>query len=734
MSTSVSDSPFRFFAVCAKGIEPLLAEELRALGASHVRETRAGASFAGDLATAYRVCLWSRLASRVLLPLVRFHAPTADALYEGALSIPWGEHLTPETTFAVDAVVADSAVTHSHYAALRVKDAIVDRLRAECGRRPSVDTAQPDVRINLHLRDDEATLGVDLAGESLHRRGYRTQATAAPLKETLAAAVLMRAGWPALAAQGAPLVDPMCGAGTLVLEAALIAADVAPGLLRARFGFERWLGHDAAAWARLRAEAEARRAAGSSRLPLLTGADRDPRAIESARRNLARTGLDPARVRFAVRALGECPELDAPGPGLVATNPPYGERMGEAAALGALYEQLGETLKRCYRGWRAAVLTGNPALGQRLGLRARRLHTLYNGAIECKLLHFEVSEPWYHRERKPVAAPSDLGAGAEMFANRLRKNLRHFGRWAARQGIYAYRVYDADLHEYNVAVDVYECDRRRVHVQEYQAPASIDPRVAARRLREALAVIGLVLDVPESQVYLKVRARQTGRRQYERLAHTGEFYEVREGPCRFLVNFTDYLDTGLFLDHRPVRQMIGALARGRRFLNPVRLHGNGHRARGARRSARERDRGHVVHLSRLGAAQLHAERRRHAAARARPGRRAALARGVPRRAVRSRIPRSAHVLALEAHGRNARRAARSRRADRADDAAARAGGGAPVLDQLPALQAGPGGARRARDRGHHARLDTAGLRAQPAHPPVLPDQPAKRLTAQSPHK
>ena len=567
MSTSVSDPPLRFFAVCANGIEPLLADELRALGAADVRETRAGASFAGGLATAYRICLWSRLASRVLLPLARFPAPAADALYEGARSIPWGEHLTPDGTLAVDAVVADSSITHSHYAALRVKDAIVDRLRAECGRRPSIDTAQPDVRVNLYLRDDEATLSIDLAGDSLHRRGYRTQATAAPLKETLAAAVLIRAGWPALAAHGAPLVDPMCGSGTLVLEAALMAADVAPGLFRTRFGFERWLGHNAAAWARLRAEAEARRAAGSIRLPFLAGTDQDPRAIEFARKNLARTGLDPSRVRFAVRALGECTELDASGPGLVVTNPPYGERLGEAAALGALYEQLGETLKRCYRGWRAAVLTGNPALGQRLGLRAHRLHTLYNGAIACKLLHFEVSEPWYHRERKPIAAPADLGPGAEMLANRLRKNLRHFGRWAARQDICAYRVYDADLHEYNVAIDVYECDRRRVHVQEYQAPASIDPRIAARRLREALAVIGLVLDVPESQVYLKVRARQTGRRQYERLAETGAFYEVREGACRFLVNFTDYLDTGLFLDHRPVRRMIGALARGRRFLN-----------------------------------------------------------------------------------------------------------------------------------------------------------------------
>ena len=560
-----SGTPRPYFATCPKGIEPLLAEELRGLGADQVRETRAGVAFLGPLSLAYRVCLWSRLASRVLLPLAHGPAPDPEALYTLVKSVDWSEHMDAESTLAVDASVAQSAITHSHFAALKVKDAIVDQLRETLGRRPSIDTERPDIRINLYLHRDEASISLDLSGDSLHRRGYRAHGVEAPLKENLAAAILIRAGWPALSREGAPLVDPMCGSGTLVIEGALIAADIAPGLLRSRHGFDGWRRHDAGVWQQLRVEAEQRRETGLRRLPAIHGYDHDRRAIEAARKNAARAGLTE-QVRLDVRALADCTRGET-SPGLVVANPPYGERLGNAAELAPLYAQLGDALKRCYPGWRAAVFTGEPELGKSLGLRARRLHTLYNGAIECKLLHFEVTPEWYLRERAPITSPAVLGAGAEMFANRLRKDLRHFGRWAARQGIHAYRVYDADLHEYNLAIDLYEGERRWVHVQEYQAPSSIDERTAARRLRHALAVIPLVLDVPAEQVYTKVRQRQTRRGQYEKLAESGEFHEVREGPCRFIVNFTDYLDTGLFLDHRPTRALLGELARGRQFLN-----------------------------------------------------------------------------------------------------------------------------------------------------------------------
>ncbi len=557
-------SDYTFFATCPKGIESLLADELRSLGAA-TRETRAGVAFEGSLSLAYRACLWSRLASRILLALARFPAPSPQALYDGVQGISWKDHVDPAGTLAVDSSISQSGITHSHFAALKVKDAIVDQLRNIEGQRPSIDTERPDVRVNLYLHRDEATISLDLSGDSLHRRGYRGHAAEAPLKENLAAAILLRADWPALAREGAPLVDPLCGSGTLPIEAAFIAADVAPGLLREHYGFLRWRGHDTATWSALIAEARERRDAGLARLPAIRGYDHDRRAIDAARKNLARAQLSE-RVTFEVRALADA-DSDGFPPGLVVANPPYGERMGDIKELPALYAALGDALKRCYAGWRAAVLTGNPELGKHMGLRARRMHTLYNGAIECKLLHFEITPEWYKRERKPIASPTELGSGAEMFANRLRKNLRHFGRWAARQDIHAYRLYDADLHEYNLAIDVYEGAHRWVHVQEYLAPTSIDAHTAARRLRHALAVIPLVLEVPAERVYSKIRQRQKDRRQYEKLSDTGEFHEVREGPCRFLVNFTDYLDTGLFLDHRVTRALLREHANGLRFLN-----------------------------------------------------------------------------------------------------------------------------------------------------------------------
>jgi 23S rRNA (guanine2445-N2)-methyltransferase / 23S rRNA (guanine2069-N7)-methyltransferase len=551
--------PRNLFATAPKGLEPLLADELRALGANDVKETRAGVAFSGGLATAYRVCLWSRLANRVLLPLATFPAPTPEALYAGVQTVNWSRELSPDGTLAVDANVSGSAITHSQFAALKVKDAVVDQLRAASGRRPSVDTERPDLRINLYLLRDEATLSLDLSGESLHRRGYRAEGGEAPLKENLAAAILLRAGWPEIAQAGGALVDPMCGSGTLTLEAALMAGDIAPGLGRTYYGFLRWRGHDHAAWEALLAEARERRRQGLERLRALAirGYDRDAAVVRIARGNAKRAGLAEL-VRFEQRALAAC-EAEESGSGLVVVNPPYGERLGGQAELPSLYSSLGAALKKCYPGWRAAVFTGNPELGRLLDLRAHKLHTLYNGAIECRLLHFEL----------PLAesAPAPRTEGAEAFANRLHKNLRHLGRWARREGISCYRLYDADLHEYNFAIDIYDSERRYVHVQEYQAPASIDPRRAQRRLADALAAIPAILEITPEQMFYKRRQRQKGGTQYEKLASRGTFHEVREGPCRLLVNFTDYLDTGLFLDHRPTRAMLGELAKGKRFLN-----------------------------------------------------------------------------------------------------------------------------------------------------------------------
>jgi len=557
---------FHFFASAPKGMEALLSAELHDLGATRVQPTRAGVGFRGPLALGYRVCLWSRTASRVLLSLARFPAPSEHALYEGVKALDWEDHLGPADTLAVDVVSSVSRVSHTHFAALKVKDAIVDRLRELSGARPSVDLRRPSVRVNVYLHRDEARLALDLAGEGLHRRGYRSEGVAAPLKENLAAAILLGAGWPELARSGGALLDPMCGSGTLPIEAALMAADIAPGLLRPYFGFLGWRGHRPEVWGELLAEARERRAIGLRRLSSIVGSDADPRAVRVALANLRQAGLE-GHVEVQRRDL----EAIAPPPGageaggLLTVNPPYGERIGRTEELADIYIELGRVMRERFPGWRLAVFTGNPGLARHLHQRPEHSATLYNGALACRLLVYAPSHAASGTGPPRAPAVTVPSPGAGMLANRLRKNLRHLGRWAKREGIHCFRLYDADLPEYALAVDVYDGEQRWVHVQEYAPPPTVDAERAGQRLDEALAVIGEVL--APAEVITKVRRRQRGSAQYARLAAEGQFHEVHEGPCRFLVNFTDYLDTGLFLDHRPTRELVGRLAAGRRFLN-----------------------------------------------------------------------------------------------------------------------------------------------------------------------
>ncbi len=541
-------------------MDKLLARELEELGVRRPKTSPAGVAFRGDLKLAYLACLWARTASRVLLRLSRFRAGTPEELYAGVQSTSWSQHVAPTGTLAVDFHTAASRITHSRYGAQKVKDAVVDQLREEFGVRPSVDLRHPDLRINVYLHRDMATLSLDLAGESLHRRGYRKEGVPAPLKENLAAAILLLADWPAMAREGAPLLDPMCGSGTLLVEAALMAGDTAPGLLRDYYGFLGWRGHDPRLWSALLDEARRRRKRGQERIPAVSGYDAAPGAVRAAQTNVRRAGLERL-IRIEQRELSEAVP-PSPGTGLIVINPPYGERLGDEHKLIPLYRTLGQTLKDSFPGWRAAVFSANPRLRQAIGLPSNRSHVLYNGPLACRLQLLDTDSP-----APALPGEKGLSSGAGMLANRLRKNLRHLQRWARRAGVTCYRVYDADLPEYALAIDFYQGEQCSAHVQEYQAPASVPPARAQERLREALPVISEVLGIPPAQVFLKVHRRQRGRDQYEKLAREGEFHAVREGGCRFLVNFTDYLDTGLFLDHRLTRDMLQRMAHGGRFLN-----------------------------------------------------------------------------------------------------------------------------------------------------------------------
>lgn len=368
------------FAAVPRGAEDLAASELGALGITNVKPGKGGVSFRTDLAGIYRANLWLRTASRVLVQMAVFPCSGPAELYAGVFAIPWHEIITPDMTIAVDCSLRDSSLTHSGFVALKSKDAVVDRIRESCGRRPNVNTSSPDVRINVHLHKNICTISLDSSDDALDRRGYRLERNEAPLRETLAAAILILTGWDG----SIPLADPMCGSGTIPIEAALLAAHVPPGLHR-QFGFQRWLNFDINLWNAISQEAET----GIRKLPLglITGYDLDSHALLLAGRNTAKAAM-AGQIHYFHAALQEFrPEGDK---GVVIINPPYGLRLGEESDLRELYCQIGDVLKKRCRGWTGYVLTGNLELAKYIGLRASRRYVLFNGAIECRLLKYEL--------------------------------------------------------------------------------------------------------------------------------------------------------------------------------------------------------------------------------------------------------------------------------------------------------------------------------------------------------
>ncbi len=577
------------FLTCPKSLEGLLAQECQQLGAESVKEKVAGVECVATLEVAYRLCLWSRLANRVLLRLGQGSAENAEELYNTVQQIDWQEHMQHQGTLAVDFSGSNREIRNSLFAAQRVKDAIVDQLKMETGFRHSVDKDKPSMRVNARLQRGTVVLSLDLSGSSLHQRGYRLDGALAPLKENLAAAILIRSGWPELAKQNAPLLDPMCGSGTLLIEAAMIAMDQAPGLSRSHFGFFTWKQHDFDLWQEIEREAEARASVGGKRWKgLIYGYDQSNKAIHAAQKNIRRAGLDKI-VHVARKELANFVQPTHAGhlePGLVATNPPYGERISDMPSLIHLYRHLGDRLKEEFANWQVSVFTGNGDLCHKMGMRSHKQYNMFNGALPCKLLLFTVLEVDQQTQSSADGAQQGKGQnkaqgdristeeliydesgwseGGRMFANRVRKNLKQLKKWQKKNEIECFRAYDADIPEYAVAVDVYG---EHLHVQEYAPPKSIDPKKAERRLMDVLQVLPAVFEINPSNIHLKQRKRQSGRAQYEKFDRKGETLTVTEGKCKLLVNLDDYLDTGLFLDHRPIRTYIGEQAKDKRVLN-----------------------------------------------------------------------------------------------------------------------------------------------------------------------
>lgn len=385
----------RFAAPCSRGTEPMLAAELRRLGIHRVKEGPGVVTFHGDLKLGYRAVLWSRVASRVLLELDRFDAPTADQLYAGVSQIDWSLHLERHNSFAVGFTGRSKHIRHTGFGAQRTKDAIVDALRTSSGQRPSVDREDPDLRVQVHLQNGVASVSLDLAGRPLHQRGEPGRApVAAPLKETLAAAILLFADWPRQSKRGAPLVDPMCGSGTFLAEAAGMALDRAANLERRRWGFSGWRGHDAEVWKAEHQAAQARWEKGRTQPVSILGLDLDRRAVRAARNNCHANGvLEAVRVEPGDFATLEPPDgADAPPRGVMVVNPPYGERLGEEDDLLALYGEIGDLLRRRLFGWTGYVFTSSHRLASQVGLRARRRIPLWNGRLDCRLLEYPIDD------------------------------------------------------------------------------------------------------------------------------------------------------------------------------------------------------------------------------------------------------------------------------------------------------------------------------------------------------
>ena len=550
----------QLFATTARGFEELLKVELTELGATECKIAQGGVHFQADDETLYRSLLWSRLASRILLPIVNGKVYSDLDLYSIVTGQDWLSYFDEKATFFVDFNGTNQEIRHTQFGAMRVKDAIVDYFERQGKARPNVDKDYPDVRIHAYLNKEELIVSLDLSGEALHLRGYREDTGQAPLRETLAAAIVLRSGWK----KGTPLVDPMCGSGTLLIEAAQMEVQIAPQLHRLHWGFDCWKGHNQDAWDKVKAEAvqQAETYFNQNPKPHFYGFDLDYRVLKKAQKNAQNAGV----AHLIQWKQGDVAALKNPSPdevGTVICNPPYGERLGTTPALIALYSVFGQRLKNEFGGWNASIFSSESTLLDCLRMRSHRQFKAKNGPLDCVQKNYQISE------RKESAAENPLefdrtSTVAVDFANRLQKNIKKIEKWAKQQGLDAYRLYDADLPEYNVAVDRYG---DHIVVQEYAAPKNIDENKARQRLLDAVTATLQVTGIETNKLILKVRQKQKGTNQYEKLANKGEYFYVNEYGAQLWVNLTDYLDTGLFLDHRLTRKMVGEMAKGKDFLN-----------------------------------------------------------------------------------------------------------------------------------------------------------------------
>ncbi|MGR5258459.1 bifunctional 23S rRNA (guanine(2069)-N(7))-methyltransferase RlmK/23S rRNA (guanine(2445)-N(2))-methyltransferase RlmL [Vibrio astriarenae] len=551
----------QYLAVTSNGLENLLADELAKLGIENPKPVQAGVKFKATLEQVYRCCLWSRLASRFVRVLSEFRCQDDMDLYLSVNAINWANHFHGSKTIVVDFNGTNREIRNSQYGAMKVKDAIVDSFEKKNLSRPSISKDQPDLRIHVRLHRDNAILGIDMVGSGLHQRGYRTESGRAPLRETLASAIVQRSGWEF----DKPLLDPMCGSGTLLIEAAMLAANMAPGVMRKYWSFEALEDFDAEMWAEIKSEASVQARRGIKKVTArFYGFDNDTRVLKTARDNARRAGVE-SLITFEK---GDAALVKRPAnfeEGTVICNPPYGERLGTHPGLIALYTAFGAQLKAEFGGCHASIFSSSDDLLSCLRMRADKQFKLNNGALPCHQKNYSITaRAAIEGDTKDGESSNNASSIAPDFANRLKKNIGKIGKWAKKEQLDCYRIYDADLPEYNVAIDIY---LDHLVIQEYAAPKNIPPEKAKRRLTDIIRAAIEVTGTDANKVILKTREKQKGRSQYEKLSQQSDTMHVNEYGVKLIVNLHDYLDTGLFLDHKITRRKLGELAKGKTFLN-----------------------------------------------------------------------------------------------------------------------------------------------------------------------
>ena len=598
LSTAAAELSLDLIITCADGLEAPLQIELGSFGIASEIKSTGRLAVTGSLRDLYTICLWSRVASRVLMLIKRKNINTeydvAEQLYGLAKSVNWTEQFGLEQTFAIRLSVDKRVAVSQQFAMLRIKDAIADTFNEIYDSRPNVDSKNPDFSVFATVNDKQAELYLDLSGTSLHRRGYRVAMTEAPLKENLAAALLYSAGWHKKNDAGnAPfynaLIDPMCGSGTFIIEALLMHCDYAVGIDKAanQFGFYQWQHHDEALWQQMIDDAQTRFREALAiikeqpeTLPLVLGFDADSGAILATEKNLIAAGLQDLlplldletralnQLSHVLKPLADNGRLSNP---LVITNPPYGERLGDEDMIKPLYQALGLILQDSFAGSGVnpmlGILAANVEQVDILPIKEPKTLRCHNGAITVyfrygTLIAGQTGSLISRFEKREIAVEE-----GQDFINRLQKNLSKLKRLASKDTVSNIRVYDADLPDFKVAIDLYG---DYVHVQEYAPPKTIPVETAKKRFNLALMGIREVLNINREQVFIKTRARQSGNDQYSKQGSSekrGKFYVARENGAYLYVNFTDYLDTGLFIDHRNMRARIKDNSRGKSVLN-----------------------------------------------------------------------------------------------------------------------------------------------------------------------